>query len=45
MLMTWQLWLLYVVPVALALFWGLFTGFYWGEHDDFDGQNDTGSRS
>ena len=34
MLMTWQLWFLYVVPLLLALFWVSFTGYFLDDDDD-----------
>ena len=37
MLMTWQLWLLYLVPLALALLLGFFTA--WLSEDDDDIRN------
>jgi len=43
MLMTWQLWMLYLLPLAFALLLGLFTGCYWEQSNDLrDGNEDSG---
>ena len=43
MLMTWQLWMLYLLPLAFALLLGLFTGCYWEQYDDVrNGDEDSG---
>ena len=46
MLMTWQLWMLYLFPLAFALLLGLLTGYYWEQSDELrDGQKDSGQGS